>query len=231
MRICGFQKLTLLDYPEHTAATLFIGGCNFRCPFCQNGPLVLTPQEEPSLSQEEVLSYLKKRLGILDGVCITGGEPTLYKDLPTFLERIKQLGYLIKLDTNGTNPKMIESLYKGGLIDYVAMDIKSSRHGYSKAVGIPLTNMEPILSAVSYLMNCGIDYEFRTTVVREFLTREDFADIAGWISGCKRYYLQTYQDSDNCIQSGFHSYSKEEMEDFKKLLEKEIPLVGLRGID
>ena len=232
MKIHGFNTLTLLDYPGHLGATLFLGGCNFRCPFCQNAGLVLSPQTEPYIEEEEVLSYLKKRRGILEGVCITGGEPTLYQnELPEFIGRIKDLGYLVKLDTNGTNPELIKSLREDGLIDYTAMDIKSSKENYCKVAGVKDMDITPICRSVEYLMNSGMDYEFRTTVVRELHNTEDFESIGKWLSGCRAYYLQAYKDSGNVIQRGFTSYTREEIDAFRRLLQKTIPLVETRGID
>lgn len=232
MKIHGFNTLTLLDYPGHIGATLFVGGCNFRCPFCQNAGLVLSPQKEPFIEEEEIFSYLKKRQKLLEGVCITGGEPTLYeKELPRFLDRIKELGYLVKLDTNGTNPRLIRSLHEEGLIDYAAMDIKSSPKNYGKAVGLESPDLTPIFDSVQYLMSSGLEYEFRTTVVRELHSMEDFEAVGEWLKGCRAYYLQAYKDSENVIQRGFSSCSKEELERFREVLKKTIPLVELRGID
>lgn len=232
MDIHGFQTLTLLDYPGYTAATIFLGGCNFRCPFCQNAGLVLRPSEEPTIPVEEVLSFLKKRRRVLDGVCITGGEPTLESQLPSLASSIKEMGYLVKLDTNGTRPEVIKKLYNDGLLDYVAMDIKSSPKGYGALCGIPEVNLEPIRESVRFLMESGVDYEFRTTVVRELHSREDFLDIREWLKGCNKYYLQAYRDSEHIIKPGiFSSYSREELEEFAQLLREKIPLVEIRGID
>jgi len=231
MKIHGFNTLTLLDYPGHIGATLFLGGCNFRCPFCQNAGLVLCPDQEPHVPKEEVLSYLKKRQGILEGVCISGGEPTLYAELPQLARQIKDLGYKVKLDTNGTNPAMLRSLFEDGLIDYIAMDIKSSRDHYGQVCGLNTFHLSPVAESVDFLMNSGVDYEFRTTVVKELHNAGDFEDIASWIKGCRRYFLQAYQDSDHIIRPGFHSYTCRELESFAAILRKKIPLVELRGID
>jgi len=231
MKIHGFNTLTLLDYPGKVGATLFLGGCNFRCPFCQNGNLVLHPEREPFLPEEEVLAYLKKRQGILDGVCISGGEPTLHAELPSLIKKIKSLGYLVKLDTNGSRPKVIRGLYEEGLIDYVAMDIKSSPSRYRDVAGCEALDLAAIKESVEFLKSTVSEYEFRTTVVRELHTASDFADIASWITGCRAYFLQAYRDSDSVIHPGFSSYSKEELEGFCKLLREKIPLVSIRGID
>lgn len=232
MKIHGFQTLTLLDYPGYTAATIFLGGCNFRCPFCQNAGLVLNPSGEPVIPTEEVLAFLKKRKRVLDGVCITGGEPTLDPDLEELMKVIKEMGYLIKLDTNGTHPEVMKALHENGLLDYVAMDIKSSPEGYEKLSGISGVNLEPIRESVRFLMDEGIDYEFRTTVVRELHSPKDFLKIREWLSGAKRYYLQAYRDSEHILMPGnFSSYSREELEEFAVLLREKIPLVEIRGIE
>lgn len=231
MKIYGFNKLTLLDYPGHVGATLFLGGCNFRCPYCQNGNLVLCPENEPFIPEDEVLQYLKKRQGILEGVCISGGEPTLHKRLSDLIRKIKELGYLVKLDSNGTNPTMIKALWQEQLIDFVAMDIKSSRDNYAMAAGCRTLNMSAIQESVEFLLSGCIEYEFRTTVVRELHSAEDFEDIRDWLAGCSAYYLQAYRDSDHVIGSGYSSYSKEELLGFMGILTEKIPLVKLRGID
>ncbi len=166
MNIHGFITLTLLDYPEHLAASVFLGSCNLRCPFCQNGNLVLSPENEPSISEEEVLAFLKKRSGIIEGVCISGGEPTLYRELPDFISKIKALGYLVKLDTNGTNPEMLRFLYENHLLDYIAMDIKTQPEQYAKVSGLQpdAAGTQKLLQNINlskeYIMSCGIDYEF-----------------------------------------------------------------------
>lgn len=231
MQIHGLNTLTLLDYPGHTGATIFLGACNFRCPFCQNAGLVLSPELEPVIPEDEVLNFLKKRQGILDGVCISGGEPTLHQDLPNLIEKIKNLGYLVKLDTNGTNPDLLSDLYADKLIDYAAMDIKSSRERYAAVSGIPSPDLNNIQKSIDFLMGSGISYEFRTTVVRELHTREDFKSIAHWLAGAKAYFLQSYKNSEHVICQGFHSCSKEELEACCHILKKKIPLAELRGID
>ena len=231
MQICGLNKTTLLDYPKHLAATVFIGGCNFRCPFCQNGELVLQPQDYITATKEEIFTFLKKRAKILSGVCITGGEPTLQPDLADFLTRIKELGYLIKLDTNGYQPDVIQELYEKKLIDYIAMDIKSSPAHYEQAAGITSIDIQKIKKSVLYIMRCGIDYEFRTTVVKELHTIEDFIEIRNWLAGCKRYFLQSYVDSEYVISRRFHAYDKEELLKFADILKTKIPNTFLRGVD
>ena len=231
MRICGLNKTSLLDYPGKVAATIFLAGCNFRCPFCQNGSLVLYPEQQPAISPDEILRFLQKRKGVLDGVCVTGGEPTLQKDLPDFLRKIKELGYKIKLDTNGSRPQFLKAVVKEGLVDAVAMDIKSSRESYPLLTGITHLNLAPICESAAFLMDCGIDYEFRTTVVRELHREEDFFAIRQWLSGAKAYYLQAYRDSEEVIHPGFSSYTRQELEHFREILSSTIPLVEIRGID
>lgn len=230
MQICGFQKTTLLDYPEHLAATIFTGGCSFRCPFCQNGELVLHPQEYAAITQEEVLSALQKRKGILSGVCITGGEPTIQPGLAPFLTSLKELGYLVKLDTNGYHPEVIQTLYEHELIDYIAMDIKNSPSRYAQTAGVPSLEIERIRASVDYIMRCGIDYEFRTTVVKELHTAADFREIGIWLAGCRRYYLQSYTDSEYVICRQLHPCTQEELSGFAELLKPMIPNTALRGI-
>lgn len=242
MLIAGMNKTTLLDYPGRVAATVFVGGCNFRCPFCHNAGLVLEPLSGQVHADEEIFSFLKKRKGIIKGVCITGGEPTLHADLPEFAAKIKKLGLLVKLDTNGYEPRMLERLLKEKLLDYVAMDIKNCPAKYAVTAGMGegiedgpkqgLGNfhMERIERSVELLKESGIDYEFRTTVVKELHRTEDLLEIAAWIKGCPHYYLQQFKDSENMIcfaahgmknplekenMSGsgcFHGYEKDEME-------------------
>ena len=231
MNIYGFNTLTLLDYPGKVGASLFLGGCNFRCPFCQNGNLVLHPEQESAIPEAEVLAYLTKRRGVLDGVCISGGEPTLHAELPALIQKIKDLGYLVKLDTNGTRPQVVRYLYENHLIDYVAMDIKTSRARYPEAAGISRVDLSLIEESVAYLKSHVSDYEFRTTVTRELHTSKDFEDIADWLEGCRAYYLQAYRESASVIHPVFSSYTKEELEGFCAILRTKIPLAEVRGID
>ncbi len=230
MKIMGLQKLTLLDFPGRMACTVFTGGCNFRCPFCHNSALVLQTNTEPIMSEEEFFSYLEKRRGILDGVCITGGEPTLQPDLEVFITKIRSMGYAIKLDTNGFLPDRLIELSEKGLLDYVAMDIKSSPTGYAAATGIKQFNMEPIYKSVEFLMQGRLPFEFRTTVVRELHTPQDIVDIGKWLSGDESYFLQAFEDSGNLICEGLHGYDENEMQSLLNLLKKEIPKAEIRGI-
>lgn len=231
MRIHGFNKLTLLDYPGKVACTVFTGGCNFRCPFCQNGNLVLNPAGEPAIDEEEVFRTLTKRQGILEGVCVTGGEPTLSAELPAFLMRIRSMGYAVKLDTNGYHPDVLKMLVQDGLVDYVAMDVKASPARYVQAAGLPGLEILRIEEAIEFLMSGVVDYEFRTTVTRELHQREDFEAIGKWLKGCRRYFLQNYRESGAVISPGFSSYSREQMEQFRELLLKDISQVEIRGMD
>jgi len=181
MIIQGLEKMSLVDYDGFVSATVFTGGCNFRCPFCHNSSLVLDSANLPVLSVEEVLSYLKKRKGLLDGVCVSGGEPTLNKDLPDFIRNLKDIGYSVKLDTNGTNPDMIKLLFEQNLIDYVAMDIKNSQSDYAEIIGFSNYNLQNVIKSVDFLMNSGINYEFRTTLIKEFHSKQNIIDISKWI--------------------------------------------------
>lgn len=231
MQIHGFAKMTLLDYPEHVAATIFTGACNFRCPFCHNGDLVLNPQTVPQISEEEVLTTLQKRQKLLDGVCITGGEPTLQPDLSDFIKKIKQLGFLVKLDTNGYRPEVLEGLFKEGLLDYVAMDIKNAREKYAMTAGVSGFEIERVEASVNLLKNSGIPYEFRTTAVSELHTKADFIAIGEWIQGAEAYFIQPYRESGQVISPGFHPHSLSELEEIKAVLMPFVKKVELRGVE
>lgn len=232
MNIHGFTKTTLLDYPGMVAATVFIGNCNFRCPFCHNYELVLNPDVFPAEDPEEILGFLKKRFGILKGVCISGGEPTLDPDLKPFIQEIKNIGYKVKLDTNGFNPVILKDLIDSNLLDCVAMDIKAGRANYSLATGINNIDISKIEQSVDILSNSNIDYEFRTTVVKNIHTTEDFQDIANWLPNNCNYFLQSFKETEgigNSISS--QSFDKTEMENFLSIVKKHIPNAALRGID
>lgn len=238
MQICGLNKTTLLDYPEHVAATIFAGGCNFRCPFCHNGDLVLNSQSVPAVSMEELNSFFKKRTSVLTGVCCSGGEPTLYNDLPALIKNIKDFGYCVKLDTNGSNPQMLADLLAANLLDYIAMDIKSDQAHYALTVGmvdekgaaLPSFCLADIEASMDIIKTSGIPYEFRTTVVRELHNREIFKNMAEWLDGSNAYYLQNYEESEQVLCSGFSSFSKEELEDIVPIFEGHIKTVGIRGV-
>ena len=231
MQIHGFNKSTLLDYPRHLAATIFVGGCNMACPFCHNGSLVLNPNSQPTINPNEILNYLGKRKNILEGVCISGGEPTLYKDITGFIGQIKELGYKVKLDTNGTNPTLIKDLIDGGLIDYIAMDIKNSKEKYKITAGNKALSIESIEESISFIMSHKIDYEFRTTIVNELHTKKDMDSIGSWLKGAKAYYLQPYKDSGDIISPGFTSPKKETLITYQDILSNYIENVSIRGID
>jgi len=226
MQIVGLQKTTLLDYPGKVAATIFVGGCNFCCPFCHNGDLVKGIYRE-ILSEEDVLNFLKKRKGILEGVCITGGEPTLQPDLEEFIIKVKELDYPVKLDTNGYRPDILKKLVENKRIDYVAMDIKSSPDGYNVAGGREI-DIDVIKESVKYLLSDVIDYEFRTTLVEELHSIDTIKEIGVWIEGASKYYLQMYEESDNVMVHGFHPMTKEKMEEAAEILRGRIKEVGIR---
>lgn len=229
MQILGLNKTTLLDYPEHVAATVFTGGCNFRCPFCHNMDLVLG-EVEPALSTEDFFAFLEKRKGILDGVCITGGEPTLQKDLPDFIRGIRDKGYLVKLDTNGYRPKVLEELLRGNLLDYVAMDIKSSVENYPRVTGMADLDVTGIQESVSLLKSAGIPYEFRTTVVKGLHRIDEFDEIGRWLQGAEAYFLQAFRENEKVPDKSLSSFSEAEMREMKQLAERYIERVELRGI-
>lgn len=226
MKISGFEKFSMVDYGEKVVCTVFTPGCNYRCPFCHNAVLVL--DGSASVEEAEVLEYLKKRKGLVDAVCISGGEPTLQNDLAEFCRKVKALGYLIKLDTNGTSSRTVKRLHHEKLIDYVAMDIKNSLHKYSLTAGV-LTDTASVTETAEYLMNSGIDYEFRTTLVNGYHTMADIWEIGNWLFGAKRYYLQKFTDKGGCLQEGLAEVPKDKAEEYKRLLGCYIGQVYLRG--
>lgn len=229
MRILGLQKLTLLDYPGHTACTVFAGGCNFRCPFCHNAPLVTGGEEPLPLDEQEVLDYLKRRSGLLDGVCVSGGEPTLQDGLPGFLRRARALGYRIKLDTNGSRPDVLRALLEEGLVDYVAMDVKSSPEGYERACGRPV-DLAAVRESIALLLEGRTDYEFRTTVVAGLHDEQTIARAAQLIAGARRYFLQAFVDSGHLIEEGWSALSREQMERCAQAARQYVPDTSLRGL-
>lgn len=231
MVVNGLQKLTLLDFPGKVACTVFFAGCNFRCPFCHNGSLVLEPQRAEQIPEETLLSFLKKRQGILEGVAITGGEPMLQRELPALLEKIRGLGYAVKLDTNGYFPQRLRAVVEAGLVDYVAMDIKNQPEKYPLTVGISPLDLTPILESVDYLRSCGLPHEFRTTVVRGLHTAQDFAAIGDWLEGEEKYFLQNFVDSGDLIDPEFSGFSPAEMREFLRIVREKIPGAELRGVD
>jgi len=232
MFLAGIQKLSLLDYPGLVACTLFTGGCNFRCPWCHNAGLVL-PEQLPAeeTDPEEILRFLSRRQGVLDGVCVTGGEPLLHPEVPDFLRRVKALGYRVKLDTNGSFPERLRALAEEGLVDYVAMDVKNSPGAYAETVGIPGFRPEAVEESKDFLLTEAVDYEFRTTVVHPLHTRERLLEAADWIRGAKVWYLQQFRDSGNLIRGdGFRAFSEEEMRQLLEALRERLPAVRLRGV-
>ncbi len=228
MEINGLMKLTLLDYPGKSACTVFFGGCNFRCPFCHNASLVRGMGER--ISEEEFFAFLKKRQGLIDGVAITGGEPLLQKDIESFAEKIKDLDFLVKLDTNGSFPEKLEGMVASGLCDYVAMDIKSSPEGYSRAAGTNV-DIKKIQRSVDFLMSDKVDFEFRTTVAKGAVIPSDMEGIGKWIQGAPKYYLQGFVDSGDILGEGVGAYSKEEMEEMLRIVQKYVPNAALRGVN
>lgn len=229
MKIAGLQKLTLLDYPEHTACTVFTAGCNFRCPFCHNSDVVYNKTE--GVSEEELFEFLASRKGKLDGVCITGGEPLLQPDIVEFMQKIRKLGFLIKLDTNGSMHDKLVAIVNEGLCDYVAMDVKSSPNGYNIACG-GMVNVDNVLKSIALLIAQNkVDYEFRTTVVKQLHSKQDFEEIASLIKGCKRYFLQQYKHSHKVIKEGYSAYSEVEMKELCSFIKALNINCALRGID
>ena len=230
MVLGGLQKLTLLDYPGEIAATVFVNGCNFRCPFCHNASLVLPTKLAEGIDEAEFFDFLDSRRGRLSAVCVSGGEPTLYPDLPEFLSKIRERGYLIKLDTNGFYPGKLKSAIDEGLLDYIAMDIKSSKESYGRAVGIPDIDISPAEESVKLIMSSGVDYEFRTTVTERFHSVEDFEAIGKWLSGCSKYYLQNFVDSGNLIDPSIRGCDKNVMNSMLSAVKEYIPEAEFRGL-
>ena len=229
MLIKGFQKLTLLDFPGKTACTVFTGGCNFRCPFCHNAGLV-TKMDAEIIPESEVFEHLKKRQGILDGIAITGGEPLLQGDIEEFLRKVRESGFAIKLDTNGSFPEKLESIIENGLCDYVAMDIKNSKEKYPETVGINNFDISNIEKSVKILKRGKLPFEFRTTVTKNFHTIIDIENIGMWIKGTENYYLQNFVDSGNLIDSNVEGVSKEAMQEMLEAVKKYVPNADIRGL-
>lgn len=227
MNIQGYQKMTLLDFPGRVACTVFTGGCNLRCPFCHNARLVLTPSADANC-ENEVLEYLSRRKGLIEGVCITGGEPLLQPDLEDFIRKVKAMGYQVKLDTNGALPHKLEPLLKTGLIDYVAVDVKSSKEGYPKATGVPIaaTLFE---KSIQLLQKSGIPHEFRTTAVKGIHTVHDFEEIGKWLACNSPYFIQAFVSAPNLLGSGCEAFTAEEMNALLEAVKPYLPGAQLRG--
>lgn len=235
MRIVGLQKLTLLDYPGKVACTVFLGGCNFRCPFCHNGEL-LDADVEPIMESEELIEFLSKRKGILDGVCITGGEPTLQPDLSQLLAQIKALGLHIKLDTNGYRPDILRDLVEADLVDYVAMDVKNGPSNYGATVGIPQLKLDRIEESIRFLLSGLVDYELRTTVVQELHSENSIREMGQWLSVLDpmrkpaKLFLQSFVDRETVLQQGLHAHQPETLEKFVEILTPYVGQIALRGV-
>ena len=231
MRLGGLQKMTLLDFPGRVACTVFTVGCNFRCPFCHNSSLVLSPAVS-ELSQDDFFAFLKKRQGLLDGVAITGGEPLLHPDMPAFLEQIWSLGYAVKLDTNGAFPDRLQAVLEAGLADYVAMDVKNSREKYEQTAGV--AGILPAVERSVALLRAGkVPFEFRTTLVDELHEPADFAAIGAWIAGTERYFIQGFVDSGDILGGGerFHAASPEKAKACLEAVKPFVPEAQLRGVE
>lgn len=229
MIIKGFQKLTLLDFPGRTACTVFTGGCNFRCPFCHNA-LLVTEQDDIFYTEEEIFDHLKLRKNVLDGVAITGGEPLLQKDIERFIYEIKDMGYDVKLDTNGSFPEKLQGLIDLDLIDYVAMDIKNCKEKYGETIGMENFDISPVEKSMEILKNSGVKYEFRTTITKNYHTMEDIEKLAQWIEGTPLYFLQNFVDSGSLIDSSCKGVSRDEMREMLTIVKKYIPTAELRGL-
>ena len=230
MRIGGLQKLTLLDYPGKVACTVFLSGCNLRCPYCHNPALVLPEQSNaPGIPESEVFAFLEQRKDKLDGICVTGGEPTLQPELPEFLEKIRNLGYAIKLDTNGTNPGMLQGLLRDGILAYVAMDIKNSPHRYAEACG-GVDILSEVQESVLLLQDSPTDYEFRTTACKPLHTEKEMEEIGRWLKGAKRYFLQPFVDSGNLVSGGVQAHTRDELTRLQQAVLPYILSTQLRGI-
>lgn len=236
MKITGLQKMTLLDFPGKVACTVFLQGCNFRCPFCHNSDL-LGPESDQHISKDALLNFLKKRRGLLDGVCITGGEPTLQPDLKELIADIKALGFAVKLDTNGAKPEVLKDLVCSGLLDYIAMDIKNSPSRYAETAGLPRFPLEKVEESIRFLMTGALPFEFRTTVVEEFHDEAAMEEIAGWLTSLvpekkvEHYFLQPFADRDSVFQTGLHTPNHGALQRFSEILQSISENVCIRGTD
>lgn len=230
MKIYGLQKMTLLDFPGHVACTVFLGGCDFRCPFCHNFELA-NGASSPVMNDDEILEFLKKRKGLLDGVAITGGEPCMQTALPDFMKAIHALGFAVKLDTNGYHPEMLKKILRYSLADYVAMDIKNSPEKYAVTCGVLSIHMDKIKESISLLLSSDINYEFRTTAVDEFHEVEDFEEMGKLIKGAKHYFIQCFADKDTVPFGNLHAPSTEKLKKFAAAASKYVPSTALRGVE
>jgi len=219
----------MVDYDTNICCTVFTGGCNFRCPFCHNGALVVGNVAAQQIDENEVFDYLEKRKGLVDAVCVTGGEATLQKGLDEFFKKVRDMGYKTKLDTNGLRPDVLENLLAKKLVDYYAMDVKNSPEKYPMTVGLDSVDMDKINESMRLITSGGTDYEFRTTVIKEFHSAEDMQKIADWISGAKRYYIQKYKDNEGCLSHGYTEVEKPEAELYLSYFKDKVSFTGLRG--
>ena len=226
----GLQKLTLLDYPGKVACTVFTGGCNFRCPFCHNAVLVVRPGEAETFSEEELLSFFSRRRGVLDGVCVTGGEPLMDPGIIGFLGKVRETGLSVKLDTNGSYPERLREIIGAGLVDYIAMDVKNSPEKYAATAGICDFDISAAEKSRDLIMSCGIEYEFRTTVVRQFHETSDIVKAAKWISGAEKYFLQNFVDSGDVITDGLSAWPREKLLEMRDAAAPFVKFAGLRGV-
>ena len=230
MVLHGLQKMTLLDFPGRVACTVFLGGCDFRCPFCHNFELA-DGTAKPVMDDAELFAFLEKRRGLLDGVAVTGGEPCLHPELPELLRRVRDMGYAVKLDTNGAHPDRLEAILREGLADYVAMDIKNSPEKYARTAGLERLDLAPVRRSVQLLMASPTDYEFRTTVVDELYEAHDFEAIGAWIAGAKRYFLQAFTDRESVPFANLHAPSAEKLRAYADIARRFVPDTRLRGVD
>lgn len=230
MVIQGLQKLTLLDFPGHTACTVFTAGCNFRCPFCHNASLVTHIDADPVCTEEEFFSFLSKRQGLLDGVAVTGGEPLLQKDIVPFLKKIRDLGFAVKLDTNGSRPDVLKEIVNTGLVDYVAMDIKNTKEKYPLTAGVDGKLLDAVEESIDFLLENHVDYEFRTTLVKNFHTKEDIVCMSHRLQGAKRWFLQSFKDSGDLIDGSCVGFSDTEMRQMLESARFAAPFAEIRGI-
>ncbi len=233
MKLHGLQKMTLLDFPGHVACTVFLGGCDFRCPYCHNFELA-DGTAKPVMEEEEFFSFLAKRKGLLDGVAVTGGEPCLHRELPAFLRKVREMGFGTKLDTNGHHPELLSEILEEGLADYVAMDIKNSPEKYMKTCGLEqegAVDLEKIRESIRLIMEKAPDYEFRTTVVAEFHEVSDFEEMGKMIAGAKNYFLQSFTDRDTVPFEGFHAPDPEDLKKYAEIVRKYVAHVEIRGVE
>ena len=228
MEIYGLMRLTLLDYPEKAACTIFTGGCDFRCPFCHNKSVIL--KDTKQIPAEEIFDFLSKRRGILDGVCISGGEPLIQAGIIDFMSRVKALGYSVKLDTNGGHPKRLREALESGFCDYVAMDIKNSPEKYPQTVGIDGFDAGKISESIEIIKGCGIEHEFRTTAVRELHTEEDMRKLTAQIAGEEKYFIQSYTESENVLKKGLTAFDGEGLRRLLDAARENVPKAQLRGV-